>query len=127
VTDLTAWLLEQIASDEAAARAALSNQCDPENGWGAELSVSGRWVITPHVGVIHEEVQARHVEAWNPARVLAECRAKRAVLAIWRRTNRVRGECAEASDTADLVDDIVVCMAQGFEGRPGWDPAWTLR
>ena len=54
---------------------AFSGQMDPENGWGED----GR-AVTPRVGVIHEDIQRAHVVKWNPARVLAECNAKRRIV-----------------------------------------------
>ena len=120
MTGLTAWLLEQIAADEAAARAAFSGQCDPENGWGAEPGVGAGWTITPHVGIIHEEVQARHVEQWNPARALAECAAKRAII---EEITRFLPLCLDPVTPATVV---ALAMAQPYADRPGWDPAWRV-
>lgn len=74
---LAEFLLARIAEDEAEARRAFSGQADPEDGWGQD----GR-AITPHVGVIHEDVQRDHVAKWHPVRVLAECEAKRQIVAI---------------------------------------------
>lgn len=86
--DLATWLLEQITEDERIAREGFSNQADPERGWGTtdvevanpkgmRPAVAVHLVVTPHVGIIHEEVQRRHIVRWHPGRVLAECDAKR--------------------------------------------------
>jgi hypothetical protein len=72
---LTEFLTARLDEDEAEARAAFSGQVDPLNGWG----VDGR-AVTPHVGVVHEDVQRAHIVKWNPARVLDECEAKRRLL-----------------------------------------------
>ncbi len=78
---LTDFLLARIAEDEAVARAGISGQADPENGWGYGGFGSPR-ALTPHVGIIHEAVQAEHVIRWHPARVLAECEAKRRIVGL---------------------------------------------
>ena len=114
MTDLIAFLRARLAEDEATARAAFSGQCDPENGWGAERSVSGGWTITPHVGNIHEKVQARHVEAWNPARVIAEVAAKRAII----------GLCEPWGIPEDIM--VLRLLAQPYADHPDFAPAWRL-
>jgi Family of unknown function (DUF6221) len=76
---LTEFLLARIAEDETVARAGISSQADPENGWGYG-GFGSPHALTPHVGVIHEEVQALHIIRWHPARVLAECEAKRRIV-----------------------------------------------
>lgn len=81
MTDLVEFLRARLDEDEQAATAAFSGQADPENGWGAEQVEGVRQiVITPHVGLIHEAVQADHVARWNPARVLREVKAKRLII-----------------------------------------------
>lgn len=77
MVSIVEFLRARLDEDEAAAHQAFSNQMDPENGWGSD----GR-AVTPHVGVIHEDVQRAHVVRWNPAVVLAEIAAKRALLAL---------------------------------------------
>lgn len=103
--DLVHWLLEQVATDEAEATAAFSGQTDPENGWG----IDGR-AITPHVGVIHEEVQRTHVAKWNPARVLAECEAKRRIIDL------VVGAYAGYA--------VLPVLALPYATRPGYREEW---
>lgn len=126
--DFVTWLLEQVAEDEREATAAFSGQCDPENGWG----ISGR-AITPHVGVIHEDVQRAHVAKWNPARVLAECEAKRRVIRLYQNavqaqragsiSNRNRTQDEAAVDVLGaVVQEFGVMYAQA--GRPGYREEW---
>ncbi|MBZ6250542.1 hypothetical protein KVH27_19440 [Streptomyces olivaceus] len=81
--DLVQWLRAQLDDDAEAAQRAFSGQLDPENGWGAYRPEGQRHTtITPHVGMIHEAVQADHVIAWNPARALREIDAKRQIVAL---------------------------------------------
>ena len=78
---LTEFLLQRIGEDEAAARAGISSQADPENGWGLiETRGFAGLTLSPHVGHIHERVQGEHIIRWHPARVLAECEAKRRIV-----------------------------------------------
>jgi hypothetical protein len=60
---LTEFLLARIAEDEARAHYALSR------GGGGALEYGGQWY-----GAI------KHAERWEPARALAECAAKRAII-----------------------------------------------
>lgn len=85
--DLIAFLRARLDECESAARAAFSGQADPENGWGESRTHGYAGVtITPHVGHIHEDVQAAHVVKWNPARVLADVAAKRQITEAYERT-----------------------------------------
>ena len=74
----------------------------------------------PHVGIIHEEVQARHVETWNPVRVIAECAAKRAII---EEITRFLPLCLDPVTPATVV---ALAMAQPYADRPGWDPVWRV-
>lgn len=78
---LTEFLLARITEDEAAARAGISGQADPENGWGlVEYQGMAGLTLAPHVGHVHERVQGEHIIRWHPYRVLAECAAKRRIM-----------------------------------------------
>ena len=71
--NLPAFVLARITETEADALAAMSNQED--EGWAAD----GR-ALSPHVGIIHEPVQMAHIVRHDPWRVLAECKALRAIV-----------------------------------------------
>ena len=85
--DLAAWLLEQITEDETAARAAHSylvehaaafySEDDPPYGWQRSWEGFGRSGWTEPSG----QPISSHIARWNPAHVLAECDAKRRILA----------------------------------------------
>jgi hypothetical protein len=83
--------------------------------------------------VIHREEEQPeglpHIARWDPARVLAEVAAKRAVL----------DECAAAIKAGELQDgttwndmavgaelaiDVVRLLVQPYADRPGFDPIW---
>ncbi len=84
--DLVKFLRERLDEEAARAKLAFSGQMDPESGWGAyRPEWQQHTTITPHVGIIHEAVQADHVVRWNPARILAEVDAKRCMLKLHER------------------------------------------
>lgn len=128
MTALTDFLLARIAEDEEVARLGISGQEDPENGWGYE----GR-ALTPHVGIIHEAAQAAHITRWHPARVIAECTAKRwvvehAATAI-DQANRANGR-----DTHDVMVNtkaitsatVLHHLVQVYSDHPHFNQAWRM-
>jgi hypothetical protein len=86
--DLATWLLEQVADDEQVARAAslgpwsLNSETFAEAIHAADdtaVVAGGRW---GGEGSVFDSIDdARHIVRWDPAHVLAECDAKRRILA----------------------------------------------
>lgn len=138
VEDLAAWLVAPdgpIAADEQLARAA---EQGPDGGgrWHARegrkeeddktrrvLAYDGDdsqpaeyVLVEPNPSPV-DEANLRHIANWDPARALAECAAKRAVV--------------EAYLTAWPGDDVigleraVILLAQPYAGRRGWRTEWT--
>ena len=83
--------------------------------------------VTPPPGevgvVVYDEgrptgEEAAHIAAWNPARVLADIAAKRAIVE----------ECADTLSPWDdgqwLAVKTLGLLAQPYAGRDGWDEAW---
>lgn len=101
MTSIIEFLEARITEDEDAATAGISSQEDPENGWGYE----GRALI-PHVGIIHEPVQAEHITRWHPYRVLAECAAKRAIIAQHQAWPVLAEQAPEYSTSDDGLNGI---------------------
>jgi hypothetical protein len=129
--DLVQWLREQYAEDEQTARRAISGQVDWEEGWGAERPEGrGQTIIVPHVGLIHEAVQAEHVARWNPARVLREIEAKRGVLRQYldlreQVRNPVSAENrARARALQGELGDVLRLLALPYADRPGYRDEW---
>lgn len=81
---LIEFLTARLDEEEKAARAAMSSQADPENGWSYEKTQGQRdgGVLTPHVGIAHEDTQGTHIAYWHPYRVLADIEAKRRLIAF---------------------------------------------
>lgn len=120
MTVLVRFLRARLDEDEQAAHAAFSGQADPENGWGAERSEWYRHTtITPHVGMIHEAVQADHVVRWNPARVLREVEAKRQLIEM----------CAESLgsyEESGFATQTLMRLALPYADHPDYNPDWRI-
>ena len=105
--DLAAFLRARLDEDEAAARAAA------DGPWTS----SGPYVDAPGAGII---MQARHTEdaahaaRHDPARVLREVEAKRAILAQWQ---------AQPPDSPVLTNALYQ-LAAVYSDHPGYRPEW---
>jgi hypothetical protein len=109
---LTDFLLQRIAEDEAVARAAIS--ATGESPWQAS---SYRVVVDDGFEVADASVpSATHIARHDPARVLAECAAKRAIV-----------ECATDQHTGGIeFDSILRALASVYADHESFDPRWTL-
>lgn len=133
--DLTVWLAEQVAGDERVARLAsrgpwsVNDRTFPESIHDAD----GDNVISGGEARIFD---AFHMEAWNPARVLAECDAKRRIIA--RHAPRIAREgpnqgeliCGCSDGTDEFLSTTWPCadvrdIASVFADRPGYRQEWT--
>lgn len=118
------FLTERLAEDERVARAGFSNQADPEHGWGA--SSASRTGVTPHVGIIYEDVQRAHVIRWHPGRVLAEVVAKRRIVEMHGGTH----ECPDDGENCGWIEDrscdtlrlLALPHAEHADYLPEWAP-----
>jgi len=80
---LTEFLLARISEDEAAALAAGSSG-DDQHWWvDGPAKVSGKWWIYSTGEKFAHEHTARHIARHDPARVLAECEAKRRIVELF--------------------------------------------
>jgi hypothetical protein len=76
---------------------------------------------------------AGHLIRWDPARVLAECAAKRAVVEEWQAAvaefeagPQHYGEEALVNETVmTALGPVVRILAQPYAGRPGWREEWA--
>lgn len=126
---LTEFLEARISEDGAAAQ---------DNLWHEWTAVSGQvdarwWVDSPEVGHLYStgyvgngdsRPAAEHIARHDPARVLAECASRRAVLAEcsqWYPT--VRGGLAVCKDMAET---ILLALAVPYADHPDFDEAWSL-
>jgi len=157
VTDLVEWLREQIAEDRSKAEVATPgpwNTSGPDTiaQWtiyDAEWSVASTTVYDHNKpmsnkpgargpGYIDPDANAEHIARWDPARVLAECDAKLAILeqhptgSGWDGDNfgcAVCETCAHYDHSGDLNGDPYPCktlrhLALPYSDRPGYREEW---
>lgn len=128
---LIGWLRAQLDADERVAHLACE---DPEG----EI-VSGRWKVSAHESTPscvaddegrmvvdsattypqYEQGVLAHIAAWDPARVLAEVKAKRAILDGYEASYR-------QSDDYPGWEGAMYWIAQPYAGRDGWQPEWSV-
>jgi len=145
---LSEFLREQLDADERVANRACVDAMN-------EI-VSGRWEVSAHTDTPscvaddegrmivdsatsypqYEQGVLAHVAAWDPARALAEVKAKRAILDAH---DRRRHHCplpiiqSAVGQLWDLDDDdaapacwTVLLLAQPYADRDGWQPDWSV-
>jgi hypothetical protein len=153
VSASVAWLLEQIAADEEAARAAIDPK-RPGTHWrwfdydtdrpltpedfkqdggytAAYLATTEEFPTTSGVGDLPafalsrvEELEGAgpHIARWDPARVLAECAAKRKIIEAWLDNE---GPLSQWDDYAYKgVEWAIKALAQPYADRPGFPEEW---
>lgn len=137
--NLAEWLLACIDRD---ASVAVAVSDDPET-W--EIQADGRIAdVGPYsreVAVCEREDHETqtHIARWHPARVLAECAAKRRLVelhALFMAFDRYPtcDSCGPAEDVQFQVEHqgrtwpctTLRVLAQPYADRPGFDPAWAL-
>jgi hypothetical protein len=113
--DLAAWLLADdgpIAEDER---------------WARDALMKGDWNGAMRLHDYREPV-GQHIARWNPARVLAECAAKRIII----RETAGAGDAvavhpnpADVEPWAESMDIILRALAEPYAGRAGWRDEWA--
>ncbi len=120
---LDEFLLARIAEDEAAARAAYS-----EGTWRSGTtytafpSVEARsWTVAANL----ERTDADHIARHDPARVLAECQARRWIVEAYvDDDNRGRyGGCGDDCEWKAL-NYALRCLALPYADHPDYDEEW---
>ena len=126
--DIVAFLKERIDEEEEIARRAAF-------GWGAEWKVKDPgddWACIAAEGSLNvassEDIDViRHACRWDPARVLAEIAAKRAILAA----DPARGARSYLDDVTAFAlaawERTLLVLVQPFASHPDFDPAWESR
>lgn len=130
--DLVSWLEAQIAEDERAAQAAtagawsVDDETYPEyisNEDGVQVVAGGRW--GGEGSVFETKPDALHIAAWGPARVLAECEAKRLLIEL---ASGMLNEAEDFDDKAQRTDALTILRGLGALyaklGRPGYQESW---
>jgi len=109
MTDLAAWLLEQVDADEAEARGVLTQRWD---------AIS-----------FHDEARddIPHIVRWSPARVLAECAAKRRLVQQLQEVSYGDGpESDSIHGQRQALEWAVAFLAQPYRDREGWRDEWEV-
>lgn len=133
MSELVEWLLEQIAEDERRARAAALSV--GWRGFGDERVESGKsWIdsyhevkrirsddappsdrTVAHCGSLMLD-RAKHIATWDPARVLAECEAKRRII------KAVDGLSGQWYD--EIEGRVLELLALPYADRSGYREEW---
>jgi Family of unknown function (DUF6221) len=124
VTDLVAFLSARLDEDEGKARLAAREggtwkQEDPERWPGRIVSLGG---VVVYDELAPDDYQAEHIARHDPARVLREVEAKRAILELY--------EAAVEHDDTSLgvatLRTVVKTLAKVWREHPDYDPAWVM-
>lgn len=163
VMDLVDWLRAQLDEDERVAVAAPSGpwvwqrrasddddeelvshtarwwppsygQPIPAEGYPTTVLGAAAQGANPYLNI--EDGAAEHIAAWDPARVLAEVKAKRAVLEAHDQRRHhcplpiIKGALGQLWDLDDTEPApacwTVLLLAQPYAERPGWQPEWSV-
>ncbi len=147
--DLAAWLLEQIAKDEQRARdAAESVPCQESVPVGQRWTGDGglvcgeprRWCTFEDYApplwdcegsgsLCMPEEASQHVATWDPARVQAECDAKRRIIGdivpkVDQMDDQIAGEWGGGADY--VGEDLLKLLALPYADRDGHREEWRL-
>jgi hypothetical protein len=127
---LAEWLLAQIDADEKVAWVAGSITLDEPWGIDGEQVTGGArgWMtiaITLCRGT--DTSIAEHIATHDPARVLAECAAKRALIELHQREwgADVDHQCT-THPFSMVVCQMVRILAQPYADREGWQAEWAV-
>jgi hypothetical protein len=123
------FLRARIAEDEAAAMAAADGPWEHDEHLGdhAVTSVIGAVAtasnVYPEGAVGLEEADAAHIARHDPARVLREVAAKRAIIEEWE-VDYIDNPCTQLPDAraARLALHVIATV---YSDHPDYDPAWT--
>lgn len=129
MTDLATWLLAQIADDEQEARQVSVKAPAPwkVSEYNEIADVNGKGIVTSgdYGSPWMQDYVDDHIARWDPARVLAECDAKRRIVA--RHSDTYTGDNGYQWCRRD--DDHVPCwdlrdLATPYADRPGYLDEW---
>ena len=108
---LAEFLLARIAEDEAVARMVVD---------GTEQNRFHSWVSVD----FGSSLTADHGNRWSPDRVLAECEAKRRIVARFRETGPPFGDAEQEIEHDQLWLWVLPCLALPYATHPDYLTAW---
>jgi hypothetical protein len=114
--ELVEFLLARIADDEAHARNAFGehNDVGPEwtEIWSGAVELGGNQTDGPELLLTNDSQVSRHIERWDPARVLAECVSKRRLIQL--------------GEKDSYWDDVLRILAIPYTEHEDFNPDWRL-
>lgn len=122
---LTEFLLARIAEDGADARAVVdadyaSYSASWSQPWSGEVDTGDGLIAA-----VGDRNVAAHIARWDPARVLAECEAKRRIVAECDSTFHMNTPPASTNSEAVWVAEAVLqLLARPYASHPDFNPAW---
>lgn len=147
MADLAAWLLAQIAEDERVCRLGQpyttredrfpDDLPETDEGWAKLSEMEETHTLAIHTAQCGYSMleMSGDCTCGVPARVLAECAAKRGIVELHgHQTERMVDGPIEACTECGSTDDSPVdwpcrtlrLLAQPYVSRPGFDPAWKV-
>lgn len=114
MSDLTEFVLARIAEDEAVARAAGSSGEDLRWWVDGPAKESGKWWIYSTGEKFAHEHTAHHIARHDPARVLAECEAKRQM--VW----------LSEHGCGDDYERVQHALAMPYADHPDYKKSWRV-
>ena len=128
---LTDFLLARIAEDEAVARQSDPHHNDDIDDWDAQTDAEARWDRQPHgqrCGWRLGEGISDTCECDYPARVLAECEAKRRIVALHRQAEIDCNETwrEEYEGSLSSLYETMQALALPYADHPDYDQSWRL-
>lgn len=137
MSDLVEFLRAQLAEDERVAKAATSaikiDEWDAIGPEGDDDAATMSWLVLRVCGMggyVGSREVMQHVALWDPARVLAEVKAKRAMVKAHDQCGPDSGICAESGrggagpDCDQRGCGTLMIIALPYADRDGWDEAW---
>ena len=83
-----------------------------------------------YVASVQHDADRAHIAAWDPARVLAEVKAKRAILDEAEQESRNADNRLRFADHPGyawlIMKRCVEALAQPYAGRDGWQDEWSM-
>lgn len=135
--DLTAFIAARLDEDEAMALAAATDvsRLAGRANWTSEAAMVTDaedldWAICDLSPYVDDECLARHIARHDPARVLREVTAKRAILARYERG--AAGDLPEWTAGRELIiaglamlEGVLRDLAVAWSDHPHYQPAWA--
>jgi len=129
---ITDFLLARITEDEEVARGAISPSgynTSPDGRWEIiEVPYEGEWPRNPDAeNVVWSQSEwALHASRHDPARVLAECAAKRKIIADRERIDRNASDTEWAMGYSDANYSALRALAAVYSDHPGYRSEWSM-